>query len=243
MEESPSVPRVVLPTEIVDRKELAPYPGGDMPVDGPDIPPPRWNAKYWEVWRLLHQGYTTQQAADAVGYKTAESVTQLRKAWKQRYGVSIKAKQWADTLSDPRYARPVTPKEVESKVSHEHLVIGTNARVLTQAWLNGFLGDTSEAKERRAKLTPTEIAKIQEIGLNAERASQGQLETPAKGKGAAPAAKPTTGAEKAMGALSTPVRKGPKGRQAEDAGAVVVGLRDSLDKFRKAQSAHEEQTG
>ena len=237
--ESPPENLVELPTEFKKERELAPWPGGDMPVDRPDSAKPRWNNRRWVVWRLLHQGYTSRQAAEAAGYKNIESVRMLRKEWKTRYGVNIAANSWDEVLHDPLYAKPVTADDIEEKVSHDHLVIGVNARALTQAWLNEFLGDGNEAKARRARLTATEVSKIQEIGLSAERASQGLLEAPTKGKAAPPTPaepKTATGAQKAVGALGKAPRRGPKGKQAEDAGSIVVGLRQALGQFKETQA-------
>ena len=231
-------PRVTLPTALPDPSKLAPYPGGDMPVDRPGeitIAMHRWNTKRWKVWGLLHQGHSNSQVAKMVGFKSEDSVRQLRKAWRQRYGILITAKSWNETLADPRYARPVTAEEVEGATNHAHLVIGTNARELAQLWMSEFLGDTDEAKARRSKLTATEVKVIQEIGLTAERASQGVLEAPRKGRAGQGAAEPATPAQKAVKGLSAPApRKGPKGAQAEAASATVVGLRSELSKFRDA---------
>lgn len=237
-----SPPVVELPQEF-DRKELAPYPGGEMPIDPPGAPQPRWNSRRWIIWQLLHQGYTSKEAGEKAGYRNVESVRNLRKAWKIRYGINITAKRWDECANDPRYKMPVTAEDVAEAVNHDHLVIGNNARTLTQTWLSEFLGADDAAKARRSKLTPAEVAKIQEIGLNAERASQGLLEPPAKGKGAAAAPKPTSGAQKAVGALGAAPRRGPKGKQAEDAGSVVVGLRRSLEQFRQAQDLADQEAG
>ncbi|MDH5291787.1 MAG: helix-turn-helix domain-containing protein, partial [Acidimicrobiia bacterium] len=72
--------------------ELAPYPTGPMPTnDPPSIPASqRWTRKRWQVYVLLHSGYTTKTAAAEVGYHPA-SVERLRKDWKKRFGINIRA--------------------------------------------------------------------------------------------------------------------------------------------------------
>lgn len=234
-------------TGVTRAREPLPFPDrGNMPVDGLEVQPSwRWNAQRWEAYCLLHEGHTTRSAAEKMGLYF-DTISNYRRSWKERYGVSITAKSIAQVHSDPRYHRPL-PTEPEARaelIGAEHDAVALMARQVVAKWLNQFAGDDAATAARISELSHTEVKAIQEVGLTAQRAAmeaaraaQEPSGAPAGGSrvpGAASASKATRGLTKPV------VRKGQKGAAAEGAGATVLALRGQLDQFRQARAANEE---
>lgn len=230
------------PADWVPQK--APYPAGPMPLgqDPPEIPAAwRWSKRRWEVYCLLHHGYTSKSAAAELGMFWG-TIERYRSVWKKRFDLNITARAPEDCLTDPRYQKPRDVAQVEGaeEISEEeHLTAALMARSVVNNYLKRFTAGTPEATAALAKLSPAEVKAIQEIGMTAERAARGDL-APAKGRTAAKAPDPKTPAQSAMQGLSKPVvRKGRKGEAAESAGGTVSDLRSQLAKFRDAVNSAE----
>jgi hypothetical protein len=212
--------------------EAPPLPSDEMPISPHGTPSP-WTPQRWEIWCLLHEGYSSKQVAKQIGCNI-DTVSKLRTVWRRRYGMGITPMRAGSRIRDVRYKNPTSslgrsPEIRSIEVIEELDQLALNARQIVQGWFDSLLDPNKPG--RVDNLNPDDIKKIQEIGFNSQKAAM-ELLSPVsteKPKGSSASA--------AMKGLNGAAPRGRKGDAAASAGSVASDLRTQLTRFREAKGS------